>query len=380
MLYKMLDLQCNHLAKQVACHGSSKRQKPLLRFAWATSILLMLAAPTNLPGSKVLAQSVISQDLETASLYQQGVTRYNRQDFQGAESAFRQVLQRDSKLGMARNYLGNIYLQQNRLDVAVQEYGEAIRLNPNLGEAYYNLGLALHRQGQKAAAITAYRQTLVIDPRMAAAQYNMGLALYEQGQREEAIAAYKQAIELDNSNANAYFNLAIALQEQGEIKQAIANYRQVIERDPNNTMAYTNLGSLMVIDGEPLEAISVYRQAIRQNPKNALAYYNLGVTLYNQGDIKTANLALNRARQEYYQQGNYQQTEKTDQLIAQVVQQIAAQQQIASSPSQTPTPAKVVLEPQPPVPNQIKLPAPKVITPGNVPISEAIQSNPIKIR
>ena len=220
----------------VAFHQVLNWQKPHLGFLCAASAFLVLAAPTmiDLPGSKLLAQTPISQDLEAASFFQQGVTRYNRNDLQGAEYAFRQALQHDSNLGMARNYLGNIFLMQNRLDIAVQEYGEAIRINPNLGEAYYNLGLALYRQGQKDAAITAYRQALVVDPTMAAAQYNLGLALYEQEQPQEAIAAYQQAINLDSSDANAYFNLAIALQEQGQIESAIAAYRQGLQLDPKN--------------------------------------------------------------------------------------------------------------------------------------------------
>ena len=92
------------------------------------------------------------------------MTLYNNQDFQGSEIAFRKALERDPNISTARNYLGNILLQQNRLDLAIQEFGEAIRLNPNLGEAYYNLGVALQKQGQKEAAITAYRQALVVTP------------------------------------------------------------------------------------------------------------------------------------------------------------------------------------------------------------------------
>lgn len=134
----------------ITCQHISDWQKPHLGVLCAASAFLVLAAPVvNLPGSKLLAQTPISRDLETASFYQQGVTRYNRSDWQGAENAFRQALQREPNLAMARAYLGNIYLMQNRLDVAVQEYGEAIRLNPNLGETYYNLGLALQQQGKK---------------------------------------------------------------------------------------------------------------------------------------------------------------------------------------------------------------------------------------
>ncbi len=226
------------------------------------SAFLVLAAPTitNFPVSKVLAETAISQNLEAASFFQQGVTRYNRKDLQGAEYAFRQALQHDPNLGAARNYLGNIFMEQNRLDVALQEYAEAIRVNPDFSEAYYNLGLVLHRQGEKEAAIIAYRQSLVIDSTRVAALYNLGLLLYEQGQLQDAIAAYQKAISLDSSNANAYFNLAIALQQQGQIEPAIASYRQ----------------------------------ALQLNPKNAAAYYNLGVTLYP--TFRTSISSINKLR------------------------------------------------------------------------------------
>jgi lipoprotein NlpI len=76
------------------------------------SAFLVLVAPTiiNSPSSKLLAQKAISQDLEAASFFQQGVMRYNRNDLQGAEYAFRQALQKDFNLSAARNYLGNIFL------------------------------------------------------------------------------------------------------------------------------------------------------------------------------------------------------------------------------------------------------------------------------
>ncbi|MBE9201610.1 MULTISPECIES: tetratricopeptide repeat protein [unclassified Nodularia (in: cyanobacteria)] len=282
----------------------------------ATSVCLVLAAPTilQLPESQLLAQKAVSQDLETASLYQQGVTRYHRNDFQGAESAFRLALERDPNLGIARNYLGNILLMQNRLDLAVKEYRQALRINPNLSETYYNLGLALHRQGQEAAAIPAYRQALSIDPTRSAAQYNLGLALYELGQEREAIAAYEAAINLDSSNANAYYNLAIAQQEQGEIEPAIAAYRQVLELEP----------------------------------QNATAYHNLGVILYNQGELQEANGIFKRAYTAYKQQGQLESAEKMKQLIQQIALVIEQQRQATqmANPAENPPPTGNTVMPE----------------------------------
>ncbi len=342
---------------------------------FSSSAFLVLATSTfTLPGSKVLAQeNVVTQDLEAASYYQQGVTRYNRNDLLSAEYAFRQALQRDANLGLARNYLGNIFLQQNRLEAAVQEYAEAIRMNPNLGETYYNLALALQKQGQKEAAITAYRQALVIEPTMIAAHYNLGLALYQQGQLLEAIAEYQQAINLDSSNANAYFNLAIALQQQGEIPQAIAAYRQAIELNPKNAIAYSNLGSLLASVGQASEAVTAYKQALSQNPKNALAYYNLGVTFYNQGEINKANASFKRARNEYRELGNLLEANKVEQLILQIAEK-KSQPEVTqtSTPSETPTSTNNQETPNlpetPPTETQSN--------PGDVPVS--VEQQPLK--
>ena len=288
---------------------------PLLFCSCTTFVGFAIA----LPGNKLLAQTAVTQDLEAAGLFQQGVMRYNRGDFQAAESALRAALSRDSNLGVARNYLGNIFLKQNRLDAAIQEYGEAIRLNPDLAEAYYNLGLALHKQEQNEAAITAYRQALVVEPTMANAQYNLGLALYQQGRKEEAIAAYEQSIHLDKDNANAYFNLGIALQEQGDTAKAISAYREVLILNPQSITAYNNLGGLLAVRGQTPEAIKTYIQAIRRVPDNPSAYYNLGVAFYKQGEFKKAQQVLKRAHKEYRKQGNVEQTQVIEQLMQEIV-------------------------------------------------------------
>ena len=302
--------------------------KPLVKRIIGASIPLLFCSCANVVGltvaelsaSKVWAQQApITQDLEAAGLFQQGVMRYNNGDLRGAELALRAALSRDSNLASARNYLGNIFLKQNRLDAAVQEYGEAIRLNPNLADAYYNLGLALHKQEQYQAAITAYRQALVVEPTMANANYNLGLALFQQGQNEEAIAAYQQSINLDKNNPNAYFNLGLALQEQGDTGKAIVAYREVLQLNPNNVAAYNNLGNLLAARGQTPEAIETFMQAIRQIPNNPSAYYKLGVAFYKQGEYKKAQQVLKRAHKQYRKQGNVEQTEVFEELMQEII-------------------------------------------------------------
>lgn len=335
-------------------------RKSLILGSFST-ILMLVPVVIESSGSKVLAQSVMTQDLDAASFYQQGVMRFNRKDYVGAEEAFRAALQRDPSLALARNFLGNILLEQNRPEAAIQEYAEAIRLNPNLADAYYNLGLGMHRQGQREAAINAYRQALLVEPTMAVAQYNLGLALYEQGQVDEAIAAYQQAINLNGSNANAFFNLGLALQQQGRIPEAISAYRQVVKLNPENATTYNNLGGLLAIQGQTVEAVAIYKEAVKRNPNNPEAYHNLGITLYNQGDLKTANRMLARARSQYRERGNFQEVQKIELLL----------QQIAGKPTQpqvteTPTPAVNSEQPQQETPTQVDIQSNPDVVPASV--------------
>ena len=356
---------------KVALHRSLKQQKPRQGVLYATSaILVLMATITELPASKLLAQ-VPSQNLEAASFYQQGVMRYYRKDLQAAEYAFRKSLQQDPNLGTARNYLGNIMLQQNRLDVAAQEYTEAIRINPNYGEAYYNLGLTLHKQGQTDAAITVYRQALVIDPTLASAQYNLGLALYERGQKNEAIAAYQQAINLDPGNANAYINLAIALQDQGRNTEAIAADRRALQLNPSNAVAYNNIANLLAIQGQTSQAIATYIEAIRHIPNNTVAYYNLGVTLYNQGDFKKAKVVLKQARNQYREQGNIEQAVMAEQLVQEIaLMEKRPETQLGQTSTLLPTQTSTSNVVQPvQQPNQPATPAQTQGNPNDVPVS-----------
>jgi tetratricopeptide (TPR) repeat protein len=369
-----------YAACQVGLYHSLK-QKPYKRLLCATSIFLLLAASaiSQLPENKLLAQTPPTEDLEAASFYQQGVMRYHYKDLQAAEFAFRQALRRDPNLAIAHNYLGNIMLQQNCLDIAVQEYTDAIRINPNLSEAYYNLGLTFHRQGKIEAAITAYRQALLLDPTMVKGQYNLGLALYEKGQKNEAISAYQQAINLDSGNANAYFNLAIALQDEGRNTEAIAAYRKILDLNPTNAVAYNSIANLLTIQGRVSEAIATYIEAIRYIPHETTTYYNLGVTLYNQGDLKNANRVLKRARNQYREQGNIKQADQAERLIQQIVQMQKhpeAHQILIQIPRQPETPTKsnpVSVDLLPPklqqMPNQPETPLETPVNPTYVPIS-----------
>src|SRR5262245_53761013 len=79
------------------------------------------------------------------------------------------------------------YQRQGQLDRAIQDYEEAIRLDPTNAIAYYNRGIAYGAKGDWDRAIQDYDQAIKHQPSDAAAFRSRGLAWQEKKQLERAI-------------------------------------------------------------------------------------------------------------------------------------------------------------------------------------------------
>jgi tetratricopeptide (TPR) repeat protein len=67
-------------------------------------------------------------------------------------------------MAIAHNNLGNVQIQQGKLDEAITSYRRALELQPDYAAAYNNLGLALRDQGRWEEAIACWRRALELQP------------------------------------------------------------------------------------------------------------------------------------------------------------------------------------------------------------------------
>ena len=62
------------------------------------------------------------------------------------------------------NNRGIAYVDQGEYQRAIQDYDEAVRLNPSYAHAYYNRGLAHLKRGNQDLAVRDYNQAVRLDP------------------------------------------------------------------------------------------------------------------------------------------------------------------------------------------------------------------------
>jgi cytochrome c-type biogenesis protein CcmH/NrfG len=133
-----------------------------------------------------------------------------------AADAFRQALQIQPKLALARINLSIALFNVPDLPGAQREARAAIALMPSAPQPHYILGLIAKTEARAEEAIAPFQQVLKIDPGDVGANVNLGQIYSQQRKFPEAIAAFRVALAAEPYNSTALYNLGTALIRAGQ--------------------------------------------------------------------------------------------------------------------------------------------------------------------
>ena len=176
---------------------------------------------------------------------------------------------------LAHTKLGNIALEEKRLDEARRHFVEALRIEPRNPERYCSLGCVYAEEGDSDAALRCFRKAVELAPSHPAANYNLGCALLDQGAHSEAVSRLAVAVQGEPENASAQTNLGIALLHLGRIPQALAPLEEAVRLAPASVNARINYGVGLLRAGRPVEAEAQFQEALALDPGNEAARANL---------------------------------------------------------------------------------------------------------
>ena len=161
--------------------------------------------------------------------------------------------------------LGNNYSQQQKVELAISAYQQAISIEPDNASIYVQLATYLKQQENFGEAIANYRQAIAINSQQPAwVYYTLGNLLNKEDQLAAAETAYNQAIAIDPQQpAWLYQSLGYVLQRQHKLDEAIAAYHQAIAIDPQQpAWLYRCLGQIWQTQGDLVKAKVAYQKAI----------------------------------------------------------------------------------------------------------------------
>lgn len=131
--------------------------------------------------------------------------------WEGEHRLWRDTVLKSPANPRARYNLGTVCGREGRLDEAITQLREAVRLDPLYGEAHYNLGAALERKKVLGEAIRHYRRATEVSPRDADSHLALARLLVRTERFGHARVSYEEALRIDSQRAEALKELGLLL-------------------------------------------------------------------------------------------------------------------------------------------------------------------------
>ncbi len=159
----------------------------------------------------------------------------------------------------------------------------------------YNKGYENQTKGNYYSAIENYREALEVNPKYADAWYNMALSTFYLGEYDLAME-YAREAEKYSRNYSAIKNLkGMCYLSLGKISEAEQCFKDVLAKYPNDVESRFGQAEIALYRGSIISAQSSYQDALKRDPKSRKALLSLALVCAEQGKDDQATTYINQA-------------------------------------------------------------------------------------
>jgi tetratricopeptide (TPR) repeat protein len=212
----------------------------------------MLAGSWHLrEGSKDEALSIFQDGLshvpESVELQQNTIglgIELGRLSHDDALAAYERLVPLASGSASAEFNIGQMLLQNGRLDKARAAFARSLELSPDSVASMTALAVIASQQGDDATAVGFCRRALALDNRSRAALQQLGVSLMRTGDVHGAISALQRDVELEPGDKDGLARLGVAYEHAGALDDARRAWERALAIDPDFADARRSLERL----------------------------------------------------------------------------------------------------------------------------------------
>ncbi len=154
---------------------------------------------------------------------------------------FQECLKQDPSNYEANIELGILFMALKN-DIAITYFKNAKQIDSLKTDAYYDLGLFYQNTDRLNEAIDEYKEIIRLNPKFPYSYYNIGYIYLELLKiADQAIPYFTKAIEADQKYMEAYYNRALSYERLGDVLNAQQDYKAALLLKPNYERAIDGL-------------------------------------------------------------------------------------------------------------------------------------------
>ena len=205
---------------------------------------------------------------------------------------------------VVHNNLGWYNQQIRRYDIALREYKEAVRINPDQGLTYSGiLWVYTEFLGMIDSALVWGKKMISDNPENPWGYFYYGSAWFCRDSISKSLDCFKKALELNPDFRDDQFRLSHAYRHLGNYNEAIKELERILEKYPGDASAYYDLGVNYEALGKSQEARSHYLKFkkiaeetwIREFPDYFGTYASLASVTARLDEMEISRQMLNKA-------------------------------------------------------------------------------------
>ena len=255
-----------------------------------------------------------------------GTLAYNREDYESAVHAFKELTRIESYQPIYHKGLGDAYKDLGKNEEAISAYERAVRIDRNMAQVYQELGKLYIAEYEKLEnqiwnytgttdtaeiaeenllkGINAYTELRRLHP-AERDKYDFGLAVFRTrlgslytylSKEEKAIEVLQGVLDEDSDNVDANYWIGLSYQAGGNFEKAEYYLRRAVALAPNRDEGYNALGYLFAEYSTNLdEAVELIKKALEKSPGNGAYLDSLGWAYFKQGKLTAALEHLEKA-------------------------------------------------------------------------------------
>lgn len=277
----------DHSGSLVGIHGQADtsllQSGRLVKTGFALAIPLSFWLPSITAASATVTDAQRNNDYLAEVSYLRSVMKY--------EEAINKV----SKLMLTRPQDGpllllraTLYIDMKQPLLALADLVSAETLMPSSPAVHANKGTAYFLQDNLELSLNSYEQAIKLDPNISDIYINKSKVLFKLRRPLEALEALNAAIKSNKQNAHIYIERARAHYELGQYRQAKDDLDIYIRSYPDDAMALSLMGSISGKLGNTKESYNYFSQAADLKPESSVDALNKAVALAELGDRDTA--------------------------------------------------------------------------------------------
>ena len=276
----------------------------------------------------------LENSLDKETLYLRGTIYVQQGLFEKAVEDYNQALILDPDYSVAlrgrqiayaemANQNGKRSLSNKQFDSAERHFKTALSFDPNFAKAYNNLGITQIQHSETIIinyetlseffklldlAIDYFERAVFLDPNNARYYDNRGTAYLKRNRTKEALVDYNRALELYGEKVppNLFFSRGIAYSQLKEYDKAIEDYSKALDLNLQDKIkVYKNRGIAYAEIKDYNKAIEDYTQALRIKKGDMETYERRGDAYLKLGRFEKAEMDYASAMEHSVENDDY---------------------------------------------------------------------------